>query len=145
MPTNPKRTSIVDRIATDLGAITAGATYHTTLTNHVFKWRPKEKVYEEVELPAVNIRDVPQGIEEVTFVWNHTLRVELDIIAADADTYRKVVMDVLTAIAADRTLNDLVYELHASDDEMDTEQKDKVYVSGTIPLEMRYRTNEMQI
>ena len=137
-----KRKSIVDFLETKFKTI-AIPTYNTDAGDNVFVW--KSTAYEAAEMPALNIRDVKDTVLDelaaTVGIWTHNLDLEIDFIANTIAMARSVIVDVTKALGVDTTCGGNAVMITMKENEIHTEQEDKIVAGGVIRFTILYRTN----
>lgn len=149
MPATPKRTQIRNKIAEILQTISAGATYHTNLGQHVGVWRPINVPFQQSELPALNIRDrnnqnLRSALANPNDRWTREAQFEIDVIATSPEEYDKCVADIYTALKADHTLAGLAEDVNCSGETADVDQEESRINQITTTILVLYRTGRFE-
>lgn len=147
-----KRQQIVDALKTLFEGIVQGETVTVLGAQHTYSFTPakvdvwRETPFGESELPAISIHDRvgardPFGVRDRT---EHTLAIEIDIIedgSTAIDDVRAMLVDVEQAIGSDETLGvSDVYETFVKSSEPFKVVEGKVIASGTLEIDVKYRT-----
>ena len=142
------RTDIMNAVKTRMQSIRTSAGYYTNLGSKVYEWRLTS--FEDGDLPGINIADPEQTtINELTQgnynKHDHILSVSIQVVYSSSSTpalVRKMIADVKKAISTDLTWCGLAYNTTATDEPetMDLEQKEGIYGSAFIKINIYYRT-----
>lgn len=138
-----KRQDIIDRLKTAL-AITAGETYHRTITT-VDEFRTKP--LEASELSAVIVREVSdvtlsQGIESPHNRQYHHLTVELELVTNGLTMaqVRQHIADIYKAVGTDTTLGGYCVDVDPISDNIQVDQEELKVQGAIITIRILYQT-----
>jgi len=151
------RQSIMDALQNRLQSIVQGNsvtvfgdsyTYQQSVGT-VAQWRANE-AWEESDLPAVNIKDVADPLEEesVNNQIDHKLIVEIqfeDGGSFSVNQARDMLRDMLKAIGSDETFGGLAYLTEPSVSEFMVDIKSQRFAGFSLNLVISYRTDRFEI
>lgn len=150
MATTIQRELIVNAIKTALDTINTGNGYYTNISGSVYIYR--DAVFGAEELPAANIRDTEEVLDETTggssSPWLRGLTVEIDLIVqpttAAISVLRQAIADVIAALGADETQGGNCLRTVYLGDEINSEQGEKRILFSTLRFRLDYRTNRFE-
>lgn len=152
-----KREAIMNALETRLKGIVQGNsvtvfgdsyTYQQSVGT-VAQWRANE-AWEEADLPAVNLRDLADPLEEesVNNQIDHKLIVEIKCIGSGSISVsqaRDLQRDMLKAIGSDETFGDLAYLCEPSVSEFMVDIQSDRFAGFAMNLVVSYRTDRFDI
>jgi len=152
-----KRQDIVDAIVTRLqgigvgNVVTVGGDSYTCQTDvggRVESWRAEP--YGENDLPAINVRDMLDPLEEEGVVGktDHALRLEIACLVKGGTSVseaRNALRDMLRVLGSDETFGGLAYRSRPGVAEFAVEQASERLVGFTLDLLVAYRTARWDI
>lgn len=139
-----KRQTVMTAIAAQLATITVANGYETNAGNNVFEHRVVP--LELTELPALIYRDTDDVVELTIGEDMHTLSVEVEGVVSgtsSATTMRKLLADIVKAMAADVTFGGVVEDTNVSGETINTEQAEKQLMSVQAEFAVEFTTQHM--
>ena len=137
------RQQIMDKVDARLKLIKTTGGYKTNIGSHVFDWLTRDLA--DSDLDALIYRDKANSISAGTQkLFENRVSVEIEVKSKSASTtakqVRMMIEDVYKAIGTDETWGGLAQKTNVSGDSIEIEQGEKVVGSGTINIEIEYRT-----
>lgn len=145
--TDSIRQQIIDKIDARFKAIKTTAGYKTNAGNHVFDWLDHDLA--DTELDAIIYRDRTNTKNASSQkIFDNKVRLEIEVKTKSASTtakqVRMMIDDVYKAIGTDETWSGLAQKTNPVEDNINVDQADKIAGSGTITVEIEYRTAKWQ-
>lgn len=126
----------------------SGVYYETTLSGSVGVWRVTP--IEASEIPYLNIRDVTDSTVDYTTeganrqLAFHQLTVELEVVATDIVTIRKLITDIELAISKDETFGGTAMRTQPIDNTINASQERDSIGGAVLTVRIDYRTDKFR-
>lgn len=141
------RQQIIDKIDTRFKAIKKTGGYKTDVGLHVFDWLDRDLA--DSELGALIYRDRTNTKNASSQkIFDNKVRLEIEVKTKSASTtakqVRMMIEDVYKAIGTDETWSGLAQKTNSVEDNINVDLADRIVGSGTITVEIEYRTAKWQ-
>ena len=145
--TDSIRQQIIDAIDARFKTIKTTGGYKTNIGNNVYDWLERDLA--DTELDALIYRDKSNGKNASSQkIFDNKVRLEIEVktksAGATAEQVRMMIEDVYKVIGTDETWGGLAQKTNPSQDNINLEQADKIVGSGTIIVDIEYRTAKWQ-
>lgn len=136
------RQQIMAALEDQLQTIKTSAGYNSNLGSYVYEWEGNERISDSA-LPCVVYRDKSQTTAQTVGQQEHTLTVELQIIAnSTASVMRGIIADVTKCLGGNLTLGGLAEDIRPiADEEVIVEHNERRYFGVTMQVEVLFVTN----
>jgi hypothetical protein len=143
------RQSIWDALITRLQTINT-PTYQTAIGSKVDEWRTDFDQIVREELPRLNVQDVEETGDPITFYTPLIKRVmkvtvygfvAASTTAAAADGARALIGDIIKVIFTDQTFGNIARQVSVGDSKLDVAQGSRIYAGCAVSFDIEYHTN----
>lgn len=145
-PLDSRRQRIIDKLVSIFQTITTANGFRSEVGNNVYEWKTDN--YQDVDLPAMNVRDVSEEITPrgTNHIYTLTIEIEARVTASTSTAdAREVIADIHSLMGSYPNLDGLAYLVRPLQNTLlDFDKKDKKYSSISITLEVQYATKIFQ-